>query len=105
MGEGDGRGQQPDPAGGEVDVREGGGGHQERVHRRADVVTEAGDGQLRRAAAPARLVGRLVDVDGQAGPGQGERRDEAVGPGTHDDGVCVPHRLVTVPASSPPRRR
>ena len=40
----------------QVDVREGGGGHQERVHGRADVVTEAGQGELRGAAAPAGLV-------------------------------------------------
>ena len=105
MGEGDRWGQQPDAMGGEVDVREGGGGQQERVHRGADVMTEAGDGQLRRAAAPSGLFSRLVDLDGQAGPGQRERRDETVGSGADDDGVCVPHRSVTVPASSPPRRR
>ena len=76
MGEGEGRGEQADTMGREVDVREGRGGHQERVHRRADVVTEAGHGQLRRAAAAARHVGRLVDVDRQArrGPGSTPRR-------------------------------
>ena len=43
MGEGDGRGEEPDTVGGQVDVREGGGGDQERVHGRADVVMEAGE--------------------------------------------------------------
>ena len=92
------------PRRGEVDVREGRGGEQERVHRRADVVTEAGKGELRGAAAPAGLVGRLVDVDGQAGTGQGEGGDQTVGPGADDDGVGRLSGL-TGPASSLPRRR
>ena len=90
MGEGDGRGQEPDPAGGEIDVPEGGRGEQQRVHRRADVVAEAGQRQLGGAAAASGLVGSLVDVDRQAGAGQEERSDQPVGTGTHDDGIRAP---------------
>ena len=100
MGEGDRRGRQPHSVGGQVEGAEGGGGHQERVDRGADVVVEAGQGQLGRSAAASRLVRRLVDVDRQPGPGQDDRRDQTVGPGTHDDGVHPSHRFVTVPASS-----
>ena len=87
MGKGDGRGEQPDSVGGEVDVPEGGGGEQEGVHRRADVVVEPRQCEVRRAAAAARLVGRLVHVDGQAGAGQEKRGDQPVRAGAHHDGV------------------
>ena len=46
---------------------------------------------VRRAAAPSRLVSGFDDVDSQAGAGQGERGDESVGPGSHDDRVGLPH--------------
>ena len=70
MGEGDGRGQEPDAVGGEVDVGEGRGGEQERVHGRADVVAEPGQRQLGGAAAPARLVAppRRRRPPGRPGP-------------------------------------
>ena len=81
--------------GGQIEVAEGGGGQQQRVHRRADVVAEAGQRQLGGAAAASGLVGCLVDVDRQAGAGQDERGNQPVGAGTHDDGVRRPHRCVT----------
>ena len=43
----------------------------------ADVVVEAGQRQLGGATAAARLVRRLEDVDGQARPGQDQRRRPA----------------------------
>ena len=92
MREGDGRREQPDIVGGQVDVGEGGGCQQQRVDRGADVVAVPGQGELRRAAAPSGLVGSFEDVDGQAGAGQGEGGDQPVGPGSHHNGVGLPHR-------------
>ena len=89
----------------EIDVPEGGRGQQQRVHRRADVVAEAGQRQRGGAAAASGLVGCLVDVDRQAGAGQEERGDQPVGARTHDDGIRRPHRAdhsFTVKVSAAP---
>ena len=103
MGEGKGRGQQADPAGGQIEVLEGGRGQQQRVHRRADVVAKAGQRQRGGAAAASGLVGSFVDVDRQAGAGQEERGNQPVGAGTHDDGIGRPHRCITASLSRSPR--
>ncbi len=88
----------------EIDLGEGRGGEQQRVHGGADVVAEARKRQLGRAAAPTRLFRRLVDVHHQAGARQGEGCDQPVGARTDDDGVRSPHGCVTAPASCLPRR-
>ena len=45
---------------------------------------------------PPGWSGGLVDVDDQAGTGQGRARPTSpLGPGAHDDGVRSPHRCVT----------
>jgi hypothetical protein len=59
----------------------------ERVDRRADVVTEAGEGELRGARPAADGVARLEDANGAPGLGEGDRGSEPVRPGADDDGV------------------
>ena len=55
----------------------------EGVDGGAHVVDEAGQGQLLRPAAAAGGRGRLQHHDRAAGPGQGDRRRQPVGPGAH----------------------
>ena len=52
---------------------------------------------------PPGFVGSLEDVDGHAGTGQRQGRDEPIGPGTHYDGVRSPHSDVTASAPCLPR--
>ena len=54
---------------------------------------------------PPGSSGGLVDVDRQAGPGQVSAATSPLGPGAHDDGVCVPHGSVTASDVVPPRPR
>ena len=54
---------------------------------------------------PPGLVGGLVDVDGQAGPGQRQRGDQPVGAGADDDGIRSPHRCITARTVASPRPR
>ena len=69
--------------------RRGGG---QRQDRRAHVVAEPGERQLRGPGAATDRGGRLVDPDRAAGTGQGDRRGEAVGPRPDDDRVEVGRR-------------
>ena len=79
-----------DAAGGEVDRPEERRGERQRQDRRADVVAEPGEGQLR-GPRPAAGLGRgLVDADRAPGTGQGDRGGEAVRPGPDDDRVDLP---------------
>ena len=96
MGEGEGRREQADPVGGEIDVAEGGRGQKERVHRGADVVEVPREGQGCGAAAATGLVGRFPDVDRQAAAGQGQRGNQPIGASAHHDGIGAPHRRITV---------
>ncbi len=53
----------------------------------ADVVPEAGEGQLGGASAAADLLVALHDEDGQVVPGELDGRGQSVRPGSNDDGV------------------
>ncbi len=64
----------------------------EGVDRRADVVDEAGQRQLGRAAAAPRRVGGLEHQHRAPGLGDRERRGEPVRPRPDDDGVPARHR-------------
>ena len=59
----------------------------QRVDRRADVVTEAGQGEFRRARAPADGVARLDDEDRASGLRKRDGGGEPVRAGADDDGV------------------
>ncbi len=61
------------------------------VHRRADVVHEAGLGQLRAAAAAAGGGVGLEHHDLAAGAGEEDRRGQPVGPRADDHGVVLAH--------------
>ena len=60
------------------------------MHCRADVVTEARQGELGRAAAAPRFGRGFVDLDGQPRTGQRERGHEPVWPGTHHGRIRTP---------------
>jgi len=57
------------------------------VDRRADVVHEARQGQLGGARPAAKGLLRFSDEHALAGPGERDRRDEAVRPRPDDDSV------------------
>jgi hypothetical protein len=59
----------------------------ERVNRRADVVTEAGECELGSARPTADGVARLEDANRAPGLGEGDRGGEAVRACADDDGV------------------
>jgi hypothetical protein len=61
--------------------------HAERVDGRADVVDEAGQGQLGRADPTTGLLGPFEDDDRATGTGQRDRRRQPVGPGADDDRI------------------
>jgi hypothetical protein len=63
--------------------RDGGAG----MDRRADVVAEPGQRQLRGARAAADRVLRLDDADRVSGLRERDRGGEAVRPRAHDDGA------------------
>ena len=67
------------PSRGQVEVTEGRGCQEQRVHRGAHVVPEAAQRQLRRPAAATGLVGGLEDLDGEPGACHGQGGHEAVG--------------------------
>ena len=76
-----------DPLDVQVERTEERRGLSERMDRRADIVDEAGQRQLGRAEAAAELGLRLVDLDREPGPGERDRRREAVRAGTDHDGA------------------
>src|SRR6185369_12642460 len=55
--------------------------------RRADIVAEPGEGQLRGPRPATGLGGGFVDADRASGTGKGDRGGEAVRSGTDDDRV------------------
>ena len=61
---------------------------------------KAGQRQLRRPAAAARLGRSFEDLHAEAGPGQGERASQAVRPGSDDDCVEPAHRRITSPSAA-----
>ncbi len=73
--------------------REDGRRHAQGVDGGADVVDEAGKGQLLGPAAAARYIGPLQHHDRAAGPGQGHRRRQPVGPGPDHHRVRHPPLL------------
>ena len=62
-------------------------GQAERMHRRAEVVHEPGQGQLFAAQAAARLVSSFEHEHPQTGLGERHGGDEPVRPRAHDNGV------------------
>ena len=75
------------PAGSEIDRRKEGRGDRQGQDGRTDIVPEPGQRQLGGPHPAAGDRGRLIDADRAPGPGQGDRRGQAVGPGTDDDRV------------------
>ena len=78
-----------DALGGRGEVREEARRRAEGQHRRADVVVEAGQGQLVGPAATPGDVGGLDDVHGEAALGQRDGRGEPVGAGADNDGIAA----------------
>ena len=87
MGERDLGCAQRDPVRGQAGAAEEWGRGGQRVHRRADVVLETGQGQFRGPAAAARGTRAFDDPHRQAGPGHGQRRGQAVRPGADHDHI------------------
>ena len=81
------RGGPLEPVVGERHAAEGGAQDAHRVHRGADVVHEAGLGQLGRAHAAARRLGGLDDAHADAVAGELDGGSEAVGSAANDDDV------------------
>src|SRR4029079_9177004 len=71
------------------------------VDRAADVVDEAGQGELCGTRPAARLVGRLEDRHREPGPGQRDGRGQPVWAGSDDDRVDV----ARIAHAWPPRPR
>jgi len=63
----------------------------ERVYRGAEIVVEAGKRDFAGGAGSAELGVALVDVDGDAALGEGDRGGEAVGSGADDVGGLQRH--------------
>ena len=66
-------------------------GQRHRVHRRADVVQESGEGQLLGAGSAADGVRPLEHEHGQSGPGQGDGGGQPVRAGSDHNGVRRVH--------------
>ena len=68
----------------------------EWMHRRADVMVEARQGEFRRGGTASHAGVLFVDAHRESGPGQGDRSGEAVGPGANHYRVDLrnspPHR-------------
>src|SRR5439155_5330179 len=87
----------------ELERAEERGGGERRMNRGADVVSEAGERQFRRACPTADRLLSFDDADGAPGPSERNRSGEAVRPSPNYDRVRRPYRQC--PSASGPRSR